>query len=197
MGGTGLERVNDLSSTGVTATFESPFDTRFLGGAMGYQFGVSYDQPLGEVFVRPGFIARKAGAFQFPASFEGASHTLFEGRSFNVWVFEFPVDVRYQYAFSDIAAIYGFGGPILSIPRAEEDFDESFPNAALAAQIGVGGEFDIPKAPLVLAPELSYSYSITNTVKEDFQLRGRTFDTDGLSLNGPSFRLHVYYPLNF
>jgi len=197
VGGASLERVNDLPSTGVTATFESPFDTRFLEGAAGYQFGVSYDQPLGVVSVRPGFIARKTGAFQFPPSFEGASHTLLEGRSFNVWVFEFPVDVRYQYAFSDLAAIYGFGGPLLSIPRAEEDFDESFSNAALAVRIGIGGEFDIPGAPLVLAPELSYSYSVTNTVKEDFQLRGRTFNTDGLSLNGPSFRLHVYYPLSF
>lgn len=197
MGGAGLERVDDLASPGVTAAFESPFDKRYLGGAAGYQFGVSYDQPLGAVSVRPALVVRRAGSFQFPSSFEGTSHSLLEGQSFDVWVFEIPVDVRYQYDFTEAAALYGFGGPVLSIPRAEADFDQSFRTAAFAVQGGIGGEFDVPGVPLILAPEFSYSYSVTNTVKKDFQLRGRTFDTEGLSFSGPSVRLHVYYPLDF
>lgn len=187
-GGANLELVNDLESNDVTASF---------GSETGYHFGVTYDQPLGAVYVRPGFIVRRAGTFTFPSSFDGPSHTLLEGKSFTVWVFEVPVDVRYQYELGDVASIYAFGGPTAAFPRAKQDFDRSFPNVTLAAEGGIGGEFKIPNVPLIVSPEVRYSYSITNTVKKDFQLRGHSFQTDGLNLTGPSFRLHVYYPLDF
>lgn len=196
-GGGNLERINDLRSSGVTASFESAVGDHILESAVGYHVGVTYDQSVGSVFIRPGFVARRAGTYTFPSAFEGPGHTLLQNQSFDVWVFELPVDVRYEYDLGRRSSVYLFAGPMLSFPRAEEDFDRAFPNAAIAADGGLGGEFDIPNAPLVVAPELRYSYGLTDTVKKDFQLRGRTFETDGLNLHGPSLRLHVYYPLDF
>jgi len=194
-GGVNLQQVDDL---GTTASFEN---------STGYNAGIFYDQPLdalvglptGNLAVRTGVVLRRVGAYEFAAAGNGdQTDRLLGGASFNVYAFEFPLDVRYQYDELEVTEPYVFLGPQVSILRAEQDFDNTLNDVVFSANVGLGSEFEIPAAfGLTVAPELMYTFGITDAVDGDFTYRFRQISTDGPSFSGFSARVHVYIPLPF
>lgn len=181
-------------------TFEQLDDIPLQGNAIELQnstsihFGASYDQPIGPVHVRPAFVARRLGTYAFPQQEDLGF--LIEGRAFDVWSFEVPVDVRYQFDdVGDTVAPYIFAGPTIATYYAEEDFSQALNRVAWSGQIGVGAELDFAGLPLSISPEVQYSFGITDLVEEDFDFRFQSFSTDGLATSGFSLRVYVSYDL--
>lgn len=190
-GGVSLQQVDNL---GTTASFEN---------ATGYNVGVFYDQPLdalvglptGKLAVRTGAVLRRIGSYEFTALEDRSQDQLLGGASFNIYAFDVPLDVRYQYDDLSVTEPYVFVGPQVSILRAEQDFDNTLNDLVFSANVGLGSEFEIPAAfGLTVAPELMYTFGITDAVKGDFTYRFRQIETAGPSFSGFSARVHVYLP---
>ena len=183
VGGVTFEQLDDITI---------PEGAIALDNSTSIHFGASYDQPIGPIYVRPAFVARRLGTYAFPQNDLGF---LIEGRQFDVWSFEVPVDIRYQFEDLDVIAPYIFAGPTIATFYADEDFSQALNRVALSGQVGLGAEFDIAGLPLSISPEFQYSFGITDLVEEEFDFRFSSFTTDGLSTSGASFRLHVSYNL--
>lgn len=191
-GGVNLQQADDL---GMTASFEK---------STGYNVGIFYDQPLdsvvglptGVLAVRIGGVFRRVGAYEF-ASMGSSDQTdrLLGGASFEVYAFDVPLDVRYQYDDLSTAEPYVFLGPQVSILRAEQDFERTLNDVVFSINAGLGAEFEIPAAfGIIVAPEVMYTYGVTDAVEGDFTYRFRSISTDGPSFSGLNARLHVYLP---
>ena len=186
-GGANFQQVDDLSGT---ASFEN---------ATQYHVGVFYDQPFdlptGTLAVRPGFVFRSVGTYQFAGELPEPNAFSLAGRSFDVYALSFPLDLRYQLDL-ETTSPYIVAGPSVSILRAEQDFEAALEDAMFSANVGLGTEFTIESAAgIVVAPEVRYGFGITNAVKDEFTLRFRSITTSEPAFNGLGVRLHVYYPL--
>ncbi len=191
--GGNYETLDDVSGGDTQASFDS---------ALGVHFGITYDQPvsanepLSNLSIRPGFFARRAGTYGFPSSLEGDGSEIIQGEEFTLWMFEIPIDARYQIPVdTDPVSLYGLLGPQVSIPRASNDFDETLNDASYAINIGVGGEIELP-ANLTLMPEFRYEIGVTDTFKDEFTYRFRDFTIeDSPNYGGPQLRIHLAYQL--
>jgi len=187
--GGNLETINDLSSGDTEASF---------GSSVGFNAGVSYDQPLDMAVeglsVRPAFVARRLGTYSFSSELSGQGAALLQGEEFNVWMFEFPLDIRYQFPVDlGPASLYGLLGPQVSVPRAANDFDATMNDVSYSLNVGAGVELDLP-AGLTLLPEIRYEYGLSNTFKEEFTYRFREFEVGNPpSVGAVSLRIHLYF----
>jgi hypothetical protein len=186
--GANVQQADDL---GPNATFES---------STGYHVGVFYEQPFalgpGTLAVRPGAVFRRVGSYDFSGlPLDNPSARLLNDRSFSVYAFDLPLDVRYRYDGFDAARPYAVAGPRVSILRAESDFDAVLEDVVIAAKAGVGVDVPIPNAfGLVVAPEVFYAHALTDAVKEDASFRFESLTGEGLTFSGVTARLHIYLP---
>lgn len=194
--GGNFDTLDDLQGGGTEVSFES---------AIGYNVGVTYDQPLGTtgLSVRPGLLIRRVGTYQFASSISRTGDlplleeaTLLQNKEFTVRTVEVPVDLLYRPPLeTGPVTLYGLLGPQLSVPRAEDDFETLLEDVVYSLNVGVGGEVSLP-AGLVLAPELRYEFGLTDTFKEESTYRFREFMVqDSPSTGALSLRLHLYYDL--
>lgn len=186
--GANVQQADDL---GGAATFET---------STGYHVGVFYEQPFalgpGTLAVRPGAVFRRVGSYDFSGlPMDDPSARLLNDRSFTVYAFDIPLDVRYRYDGFDAARPYAVLGPRISILRAESDFDAVLEDVVISAKAGVGVDVPIPNAfGLVVAPEVFYAHSLTDAVSGDASFRFEPVTGEGLTLSGVTARLHVYLP---
>lgn len=191
--GGNFETLDDVSGGDTDVAFDSPF---------GFNLGVSYDQPLGTTeplssfSVRPAFVARRVGQYGFPESMAGDGAELLQNETFTLWMFEVPIDARYQIPVdTGPVSLYGLLGPQLSIPRADNDFDAALKDVSYSVNIGAGGEFELPYG-LTVMPELRYEFGITDAFEDEFTYRFRSFTIDDSpNFGGATLRVHVAYQL--
>jgi len=192
--GGSIETLDDVNAANTELSF---------GSSANYNLGVTYDQPLGtsgtldNVMVRIGFFGRSVGEYAFPSSVEGNGAGVLQGESFNVWMFEFPLDIRYEFE-TDALPVnpYALAGPQIAIPRAEEDFDNILNQTAWSINLGVGTEVNLPVSGLSLMPEFRYNIGVTDAFEDNVTYRFREFSiNDSPNYGGPQLMLHLYYQL--
>lgn len=191
--GGNFETLNDVNGGETEVAFDSPF---------GFNLGLSYNQslgsakPLSSFSVRPAFVVRRVGQYGFSGSVEGDGAELLQGETFSLWMFEVPVDARYQIPVeTGPVSLYGLLGPQISIPRADNDFDTALKDVSYSVNIGAGGEFELPYG-LTVMPELRYELGITDAFEDEFTYRFRSFTIDDSpNFGGATLRVHVAYQL--
>lgn len=179
-GGINYEQLGDIDTGSADANFDN---------STGYHFGVVYDATFGPLAVRPGFFYRKVGTYEFESlGVEGGSS------SYDVTAFEVPLDFRYRIGAAPLIKPYIMGGPMLTIPRGEDDFDEALNDSAISANIGAGLEVTLPGAGLRIVPELRYQFGVSDVFGDEFEVDGRTIDIeDDPQFSAFSVRLHVMF----
>lgn len=179
-GGLNFESGSDIEvSTADNATFDN---------ATGYHVGVVYDLGLGPVSLRPGLIYRRVGTFQFSGSaFPGG-----ESR-YDVSAWEVPLDLRFSLLPSVIRP-YLLGGPMVTFPQGEEEFDDAVDELSFSLNIGAGVEIAVPGSPFVFQPELRYEFGATDYISDDFEIGDAEFHPqESPRFSALGLRLHVLF----
>lgn len=155
--GLNYEQMDDLDVGNLQGTFDA---------ASGYHVGVFYDIGAGPIGLKIGAYYRDLGDVDFSLSgVEGV----------NLTMFDFPIDVRLNILPLPAVNPYLFAGPVLSIPRSDdEDLDESLESMFVAG--AVGGGLQIGMGGLTLMPEFRYGIAITDLTGDSFRIAGQQFD---------------------
>ena len=181
-GGLNFESIDDIQDSGIDQ--EAAFDN-----STGYHIGVVYNLGFGPVDVRPGFIFRKVGTYDF----QGALNDL-EDQAFDVTAYEVPLDLRFTVLPTPIIKPYILAGPQLTFVRGEDTFDNALEDQSFSLNIGAGTDISLPGLPLTLQPELRYEFGATKFIKDDFEIGGTEFSPqDSPRFSAFSVRLNVLF----
>ncbi len=183
-GGLNFESIDDIQDSGVDR--EAAFDN-----STGYHVGVVYNLGLGPVDVRPGFIFRKVGTYDF----QGAVNDL-EDQAFDVTAYEVPLDLRFTVLPTPIIKPYILAGPQLTFVRGEDEFDDVLEDQSFSLNIGAGTDISLPGLPLTLQPELRYEFGATKFMDEDssFSIGDTEFSPqDSPRFSAFSVRLNILF----
>jgi hypothetical protein len=169
-GGLNFESAGDIeTSTTNNAT---------LDNSTGYHIGLVYELGLGAATIRPGFLYRRVGTFEFAPS------ALPQGESrFDVSAWQVPVDLRFTVLPTPLVSPYVLAGPMATFPRGEGDFDDATEEISYSLNVGVGANISLPATSLKIQPELRYEFGATKFIKDDFEIG----DTEFSPQDSPSF----------
>lgn len=179
-GGLNFESADDLTNVG---------DGReaALDNSTGFHIGVVYDLGVGPLALRPGFIFRKVGTYEFDDL--GSADDRFD-----VTAFEVPLDVRLTVLPLPVISPYLLAGPQFTFVRGEDDFDDATEDLSFSLNVGVGTEIRPPFVSLVLQPELRYEFGATSFLEDEFEIGDQTFSPqDEPNFSAFSLRLNVLF----
>ncbi len=155
--GLNFEQLEDIDVGNAEGTFDA---------ASGYHVGLFYDLGAGPVGLRIGAFYRDLGNVDF--SLAGAQEV-------KLTMFDFPVDVRLNVLPIPFLHPFLFGGPVLSVPRSDdEDLHASLERLYVAG--AVGGGFQIDLGGLTLIPEFRYCIAVSELTGDTFRIAGQEFD---------------------
>lgn len=174
-GGLNFESAGDITTESANANFES---------STGYHVGVVLEVGLGPINIRPGAFYRRVGEFdlsQVSDQLESAQYT--------VTAWEVPVDVRVPILTTPLISPYILGGPKVTIPRGEDEFDDAMEDLTYTLNVGVGAQISLPGSSLRLQPELRYEFGATGFIDEGTQvdLPGETGSVNFTPEESPQF----------
>lgn len=181
-GGLNFESTDDIQDAGLDR--EAAFDN-----STGYHLGVVYDLGLGPVSVRPGFLYRKVGTYDFQGVVDDVSNS-----SFDVTAYEVPVDLRFTVLPTPVISPYLLAGPQFTFVNGEDEFDDATEDLSFSLNIGAGTDITLPGLPITLQPELRYEFGATKFIKDDFEIGGQDFNPeDSPRFSAFSLRLNVLF----
>lgn len=179
-GGLNFESADDLGNGGAEATLES---------RTGYHFGLVYDIDAGAVSFRPGVIYRKVGTYEFEVGGVDV-----ETEAFDLSAIEVPLDLRFRLMSTPYLSPYLLGGPMFTLPRGEDEFDDALRDLSFSFNVGVGAEIGGGDGGLRLLPELRYEYGATKFIDDDFVIAGQEFSPQNEPrFSALSLRLHILF----
>ncbi len=179
--GLNFDSVDDIQTS--TDNLSGNFDN-----STGFHIGAVYNIGAGPLDIRPGVIFRQVGEYDF----EGTD--LQDSESFDVSVIEVPLDFKLQVLPTPIVKPYVLGGPMLSFPSSEDEFDDATESTAFSFNVGAGLGIAVPGLGLTLEPELRYEFGATTFLKDDFEIGGQTFEPqDEPKFSAFSVRLHLLF----
>lgn len=173
--GLNFNNLGDIEATDTDATFEN---------STGYHVGVFYNLNVGPISVRPGAYYHRIGTYDLPT-----------GEEFDLSAVEIPIDLRFTVLPTPIVKPYLLGGPVLTFPQGEDEFEDAVEDMSLTADIGAGLSFSLPGLGLTLEPELRYSIGVTNYLKDDFEVGPVEIqpESDDQRLSKVMLRLNVMF----
>jgi hypothetical protein len=179
--GLNFESMDDITTS--QNNLRSNFDN-----STGYHIGAVYNIGLGPLDLRPGVIFRQVGEYQF----EGIQDL--EDPNFDVSVIEVPLDLKLQVLPTPIVKPYVLGGPMLSFPSSEGDFDNATKSTSFSLNVGAGLGIAIPGAGFELQPELRYEFGATTFIEDSFTIGSQEFEPqDEPNFSSFSVRLHLLF----
>lgn len=179
--GLNFESLDDIRSEAqdADASFEN---------STGFHIGVVYNIGAGPLDLRPGVIFRQVGQYEF------AGQDFQDPESFDVSVIEVPLDLKLQLLPTPIVKPYLLGGPMLSFPSAENDFDEATKQTSFSLNIGGGIGISVPGLGFELQPEVRYEFGATTFIEDEFEIAGRTIQPqEEPKFSAFSVRLHLLF----
>jgi len=181
-GGLNFESTDDIQDAGLDR--EAAFDN-----STGYHIGLVYNLGLGPVDIRPGFLYRKVGTYDFEGVVEDVSDP-----SFDVTAYEVPVDLRFTLLPTPVVSPYLLAGPQFTFVNGEDEFDDATEDLSFSLNIGAGTDITLPGLPITLQPELRYEFGATKFIKDDFDIGGQEFSPeDSPRFSAFSVRLNVLF----
>lgn len=180
-GGLNFESAGDIET--------STNDNATLDNSTGYHIGVVYELGLGAATLRPGFFYRRVGTFEFSTS------ALPQGENrFDVSAWQIPVDLRFTVLPTPLVSPYVLAGPMVTLPRGEDEFDDVTEEVSYSLNVGIGANISLPVTSLKLQPELRYEFGATKFIKDDFEIGGETFSPqDSPRFSAFGLRLNVIF----
>lgn len=181
-GGLNFESANDIeTSTSDNGTFEN---------STGYHLGVVYELGLGPATIRPGFFYRRVGEFEFS---ESALPDI-DDPQFEVAAWQIPVDLRFTVLPTPLVSPYVLAGPMVTLPRSEDEFEDATEEVSYSLNVGVGANISLPATSLKLQPELRYEFGATKFIKDDFEIGGTEFSPqDSPRFSAFGLRLNIVF----
>jgi len=181
-GGLNFESTDDIQDAGLDR--EAAFDN-----STGYHIGLVYNLGLGPVDIRPGFLYRKVGTYDFEGVVDDVSDP-----SFDVTAYEVPVDLRFTLLPTPVVSPYLLAGPQFTFVNGEDEFDDATEDLSFSLNIGAGTDITLPGLPITLQPELRYEFGATKFIKDDFDIGGQEFSPeDSPRFSAFSVRLNVLF----
>lgn len=178
--GLNFESIDDITTS--QSDLRSNFDN-----STGYHLGAVYNIGLGPLDLRPGVIFRQVGEYEF----EGVD---LEDPNFDVSVIEVPLDLKLQVLPTPIVKPYVLGGPMLSFPSSEGEFDDATKSTSFSLNVGAGIGIAIPGAGFELQPEVRYEFGATTFIEDSFTIAGQEFDPqEEPNFSSFSVRLHLLF----
>lgn len=179
-GGLNFESADDLGNGGADATLEN---------RTGYHFGLVYDLDVGAINIRPGLIYRRVGTYEFEVGDVDVAT-----ESFDVSAIEAPLDVRFPVLSTPYLGPYVLAGPMLTLPRGEDDFGEAVNDLSFSFNVGFGVRIGGADGGLQFLPELRYEFGATKFIEDDFEIAGQEFSPQSdPRFSALSLRLHVLF----
>lgn len=155
--GLNFTSVSDIKGNNVKGTYDN---------ASGYHLGVFLDLGSGPVAFRIGAFYRELG--EFDVSYGAFRQTV------DVTALDFPIDVRFSVLPTPVISPYVLAGPVLSIPRSDDEgYNDSLEDFTMAGNVGFGVQ--IKAGGVTLLPEFRYAIGVTRFVKDEFTIAGQTF----------------------
>lgn len=181
-GGLNFESAGDIeTSTSNNGTFDN---------STGYHIGVVYELGLGAATIRPGFLYRRVGEFEFSQS---ALPNINDPR-FGVSAWQIPVDLRFTVLPTPLVSPYVLAGPMVTLPRGEDEFEDATEDVSYSLNVGIGANISLPVTSLKLQPELRYEFGATKFIKDDFEIGDTTFSPqDSPRFSAFGLRLNVIF----
>lgn len=181
-GGLNFESTDDIQDAGLDR--EAAFDN-----STGYHIGLVYNLGFGPVDIRPGFLYRKVGTYDFEGVVDDVSDP-----SFDVTAYEVPVDLRFTLLPTPVVSPYLLAGPQFTFVNGEDEFDDATEDLSFSLNIGAGTDITLPGLPITLQPELRYEFGATKFIKDDFDIGGQEFSPeDSPRFSAFSLRLNVLF----
>ncbi len=181
-GGLNFESAGDIET--------STNDNATLDNSTGYHIGVVYELGLGAATLRPGFFYRRVGEFEFS---QGALPNINDPR-FDVSAWQIPVDLRFTVLPTPLVSPYVLAGPMVTLPRGEDEFDDVTEEVSYSLNVGIGANISLPVTSLKLQPELRYEFGATKFIKDDFEIGGTSFSPqDSPRFSAFGLRLNVIF----
>lgn len=179
-GGLNFESADDLGNGGAEATLEN---------RTGYHFGLVYDIDAGAISIRPGLIYRRVGTYEFEVGDVDVTT-----ESFDLSAIEAPLDVRFPVLSTPYLGPYVLAGPMLTLPRGEDDFGEAVNELSFSFNVGFGVRIGGDDGGLQFLPELRYEFGATKFIEDDFQIAGQEFSPQSEPrFSALSLRLHLLF----
>lgn len=173
-GGLNFSSVDDIDADDRSGT---------LDNSTGYHLGLVYNMGLGPVDIRPAFVYRRIGEYEL-----GASSLPGQAR-YTVSAWEVPIDVKFTLPLPVISP-YVLAGPMVTIPRGEDEFDDALEEVSYTLNVGVGGSISVGSA--TLEPELRYEFGATKYIKDDFTIGDTEFQPrESPKYSAISLRLNI------
>ncbi|MFH1680414.1 MAG: outer membrane beta-barrel protein [Candidatus Eisenbacteria bacterium] len=188
-----------LASTGITIglNYASLDEVRVDDAKTSYEnrtgmhFGLYAQSALGPLGLRAGAVYLNAGPL-----FEGISDELDDPGSFDdtfdVRYFVVPVDLQYRIVSPVLKPYLLFGPELRFNVTSAGDFEDNFKSTVWGGNVGVGAEFSLPVLNLSIAPELRYTFDLTDVTGDELEIGGETLSLDDPYRGGTfHLRLHV------
>jgi hypothetical protein len=149
----------------------------------GWHAEVWYDLRVGALALRPALRYMNAGTLFYSGTASS------QGEDIDVSVFEIPVDLRFRFNVPVVTPFVTFG-PVLRIPSASADKVSGLTPASVAGGLGIG--IELAFGPVILYPEIKYSFGITNFTTQELELNGfPQVPEDGQRVNTVMLRVGV------
>lgn len=179
-GGLNFESSDDIETTSSSAT---------LDNSTGYHLGLVYELGFGVATLRPGFIYRRVGTFEF------SSEALPQGESrFDVSAWQLPIDLRLSVLPTPLISPYVLAGPMATFPRGEDEFEDATEEISYSLNVGVGANISVSASPIQLQPELRYEFGASKFIEDDFEIGDTEFEPqDSPRFSAFSLRLNVLF----
>lgn len=154
----------------------------------GYHVGLAFEFGGERFRVRPAAVFRQVGNYRLSENADAQEAV----QEFDVSVIEVPVDLRLEILPVPVLNPYIMGGPMLSIPRGEGEFDDATESWSFSGN--VGGGLSIDAGPITIQPEVRYEFGVTDYVSDSFTIGDRTIEpSDKPQFSAFSVRLHLLY----
>lgn len=159
-----------------------------LSTATGYHVGVAFEFGGERLRLRPAAIFRNVGTYDLSES----SNVQEASQQFDVNVIEIPVDLRLNVIPIPVINPYVMGGPMLALPRGEDELDEAMREWSLSGNVGGGLSINIGSTKL--QPELRYQFGVTDYISDSFTVGGETIEpAESPRFSAYSVRLNLLF----
>lgn len=156
-----------------------------LENSTGYHVGVVYNMGFGPVDLRPAFVYRRVGEYELSASALPTGEA-----TYDISAWEIPLDVKLTFPFP-LVSPYVIAGPMATLPRGDDEFDDALEDVSYTLNVGVGGSMSL--GSITLEPELRYEFGATGYIKDDFEVGDTEFSpSEAPRFNAFSLRLNVF-----
>lgn len=190
--GYGVNLFDQPSFQGKSNSFES---------TGGFNFGLFYNFPIGQVDVRPGMYFQQS---DFQWRLEGVE--VFSPIESTFRMAGFPFDLRYRFSrfLGNSVEPFVLVGPEFNFvftnrPELREVLDSPTGTTYFTSvNVGAGVQWEVPGLGLALHPQIRYRQAISGFVQEDYTVRSVSYNGDSkLSISNFTFRVDIsFMPLN-